>query len=201
MNNRERIIRYIDRQMRPEEKSRFEEELKNSSSLQNELEDCRKLLNEYHEGKDVPIDENYFVSLLPEFRTKISSGKKFKPYPVLGYGLVSAILIILISVIVLRNGEEILQTEDVISTLNDSETKYILDNYSGTDISLELAPDNSESYDSVLTSLLAENLVSGNPDLSYITDNSEDDFYNIAEDITESQAEIIYNEIINKKFF
>ena len=201
MNNRETIIRYLDEQMSPEEKSRFEEELKKSSSLQNELEEYRKLLSQFRDFKNIPVNESYFVNLIPEFRKKISSGKKYKLHPALGYGLVSAILIMILSVIFLRSGNEVPQTEDVISTLSDNETEYILNSYSGTDISLGVVSNNFEGYDSVLTYLLAENLVSENSDLSYITDNSEGDFYDITMEITDSQAEIIYNEIINKKFF
>jgi hypothetical protein len=196
--NRDRVIRYIDGQMSPEEKSYFEEELKNSLSLHNELEDCRKLLKKFHEVKDVSVEEDYFTNLLPEFRKKISSGRKFMAYPVLGYGLVSIIIIVFFSIIILRNSDEVPQTEDVVSSLSDNETEYILNNYSDTDMSLEIATNNSENYDSVLTNLLAENLVSDNPDLNYIIESSEGNFYNV---MTESQAEIIYNELINKKFF
>jgi hypothetical protein len=187
--------------MNPEEVSRFEEELKNSPLLQNELDDCRKLVNKYNEAKEVPIDRDYFVNLLPEFRMKISTNRKFKFHPAIGYGLISVVIILLFSIIILNDGGDTTQTEDIVSSMNESETEYILDNYSGQDLSLEVVGNNSETYDSVLTNLIAENLVSGNSDLNYVIENIDNNFYNLAGGITESQAEIIYNELINKKFF
>ena len=201
MSNKDRIIRYLDQQMSGDEKSGFEENLKNSSSLRNELEDYRKLFNKIREVKEVPVDEKYFINLIPEFRKKIISGKRFNFYPAVIYGVISVIIIIFFSLIILKNNNEVPGTEEVVSSLNDNETEYILDNYSNTEVSLDLIADNSENYDSVLTNLLADNLISENSDINYIIGNSEGNLYNFTRELTESQAALVYDELINKKFF
>jgi hypothetical protein len=201
MKSRERIIRYIDGQMNQEEKSLFEEELKKSSSLQGELEDCRKLLKEFREIKNISVDEKYFTNLLSEFRMKSSPGKKLKFYPAFGYSLIAALVIIFFSVIFLQDNGEIPQAEDVVSSLSDNEAEYILNNYSDQEIPSEIITNDSGSSDSILTQLIADELISGNPDLNYIMESSESNFYNTADEITETEANIVYSELINKKFF
>ena len=201
MKNKEKIIRYIDGQMDSKEKFRFEEELKNSSSLQNELEACRKLLGEFREVKNISVEEKYFIDLLPEFRAKISSAKKLRFYPSFAYSLAAVLLIVFFSVIFRQDDGEINQVENIISSLNDNETEYFLDNYSGLDFSSEIIVNDSESYDSILTQLIANELISGNTDLDYALESTENNFYGITDEITETEADIVYNELINKKFF
>ena len=201
MKSRERIIRYIDGQMNQEEKSLFEEELKKSSSLQGKLEDCRKLLKEFREIKNISVDEKYFTNLLSEFRMKSSRGKKLKFYPAFGYSLIAALVIIFFSVIFLQDNGKIPQAEDVVSSLSDNEAEYILNNYSDQEIPSEIITNDSGSSDSILTQLIADELISGNPDLNYIMESSESNFYNTADEITETEADIVYSELINKKFF
>jgi hypothetical protein len=196
MKNKEKIIRYIDEQMNPGEKFRFEEELKKSPSLKNEVEASKRMLNQFRDSGDIQSGD-YFNNLLPRFRKKeIKENKfKFKPAAALAAGALS--VIILFSIIFRQDDSQLQKYQNIITTLNEDEVRYFLNSYSNN--TSEFISNNQERYDSVLTEIIAQELTSENPDLNYIFDNAEINYGSRL--ITDKDADLVYDEIINKKFF
>ena len=64
----DKVIEYVDGNLSPAERVKFEEELKKSSVLQAEVNSYKDLLSQAESVKSVPVDEDYFTSIIPEFR-------------------------------------------------------------------------------------------------------------------------------------
>lgn len=76
MNNEKRIIEYLDGEMKPKEKARFEEDLRQDNFLRNEFSEIQKRigrLSGLREGDPIP---GYFSNLIPSFREKLKPGDR-----------------------------------------------------------------------------------------------------------------------------
>lgn len=101
--NSERILRYLSELMDEDEKAAFEIELKNNSSLSDELDMLRIKLKEFGLG-DVETDERYFGSLLPKIRSRIESPAKNKLIPRLAVGLPTIAAVVIAGIIFIKTG-------------------------------------------------------------------------------------------------
>lgn len=196
-----RIILYLDNQMSDEEKKSFENELSKSNELSIQLKNYRSVLNGLKVDEPKFSNEDYFADIIPNFRRKQSIEKKTTQVKT-AYALTLALSVLTIMFIVFdpfkrtENGS----IEKIISTVNENEALDIYDYYSG------IIPNvNSEQLNGVSDSLFSE-LISTEfdiqeGDLRSLVSLGRITTENLFSEIQSEEAELIYNEILKKKYF
>ena len=66
MNNDERIIKYLDGELKEDEKLLFEKDLSRSENLRKELAAYKKVLASIDEQKIIDVESTYFNNLVPK---------------------------------------------------------------------------------------------------------------------------------------
>jgi len=197
MDRTERIIKYIEDELTSVERSKFEEELKNSFELKKEFEKYLQLKNETIKLKDVELDKNYLDSIIPEFRKRLQSSKSRGIKFSLGYAfgiMLAFILSIAVVNYYLSSKSESTDLPEFAESLSDSQRIELLENLD--------------------TELTSTELVSGNVSVQEIDQliNAELEIssevietYDIAYDdlivgLEQDEVNKIYNEILSRNF-
>jgi hypothetical protein len=187
--------------MSDEEKKSFENELSKSNELSIQLKNYRSVLNGLKVDEPKFSNEDYFADIIPNFRRKQSIEKKTTQVKT-AYALTLALSVLTIMFIVFdpfkrtENGS----IEKIISTVNENEALDIYDYYSG------IIPNvNSEQLNGVSDSLFSE-LISTEfdiqeGDLRSLVSLGRITTENLFSEIQSEEAELIYNEILKKKYF
>ncbi len=189
--------------MDPNEKLLFEEKLKNSAQLRKELEKYKNFLNELKNLNEVKIDENYFIRTVPNFREtlKKKNQSKFSPEFALGLSALAAVLIVLILVInkpVVFNkpGTSLLTWQLTPNELSEAIKMY------GNQINIEYPPQSeSAHYDSVLDTLILNELNGTDESKNYIQSYVNIGLNNIIQNMNGKEADRIYKELLNKRIY
>lgn len=196
-----RIILYLDNQMNDEEKRAFEDELSTSHELSNQLKHYKNVIQSLNLDEQNFSDQDYFVNLIPKFRKNLSVEKKtFKAKT--AYAL-TAIVSVLAIVLVIFNpfkASENNSVDKLFSMLSENETTEILDYYFA-----DLATINTEQLngtsDSLFTELMTSELNLQETDLNRLVSADEISIESIYSEIKSEEADLIYNEILKKKYF
>ncbi|MFO7445777.1 MAG: hypothetical protein R6W90_05390 [Ignavibacteriaceae bacterium] len=201
MKVNEKIIRYVDGEMDTLEKKEFEKELENSTLLKEELSAYRNLLAETKGTQNIPVDDNYFVSVIPEFRLRQKKESKNKFFPGLAFGVSLAVIVLLFVITNNKEGGDVIPdntlaeytVEEVDSILN-----YYTPYYSDIDSAISNDKNISNAVDDML---LAELEKSGNDQEELYSYVSTAGYTQNITNLSSEEAEIVYNEILNKRFF
>ncbi|HVO73344.1 MAG TPA: hypothetical protein VMT35_04935 [Ignavibacteriaceae bacterium] len=195
MNNKDRIILYLDDQLSSGEREKFEEDLSNNPELRKELENYKKMLGNLKSMNILSADELYFVNNIPRFREK--PGGKRKRAAVKGIIYASSALVIvflILSLFLFKGPEKISDAKDY--TITEEQVKNLTDNYSNIDI------DNAASAvgDSVWDELISDEFNFSSETADSIL-QSLNGSVNYTEGLNEEEASLIYDRLINKEFF
>jgi len=201
MKNEKRIIAYLDNQMSNSEAKAFEEELKNSQELKTEFEEYKKFFFELDELKNIPVQENYFLGIIPSFRRKHEKRKTISLYPKYAYGFIVIVIVFIISYFLFNrdSGKTNPSIENIVSNLNEDELTQLLNTYQD-DYGEILIRNGYENQDSLLDKMIINELNLSNNSDRLLSSYSEDLNY-VFDNLNDEEAEIIYNEILNKNFF
>ena len=197
MKTDERIIKYIENELTPEERINFETYLKNSPQLREELEKYLTVKKEISNLKEVKLNENYLNSMVPEFRNKLDLPKTTSIKRKLGYafGVMLAFIIaaVILQKIFIKN-TEVNEVQQFTESLNENQKIELLENLNG---SLEDFYQMSENTtEMVLTNLLQTDLT-----INYEVAEAYDiNYTELFDGLSSSEAEKIYNEILNRNF-
>lgn len=194
----EKIIRYFEGQMNRSELQDFEQQVNSSPSLKKEIEGCRKFLEELSSTKDLSVDENYFINILPRFRVKLESGKRKKYYPRLAFA--SALLTVIIIFYLMPDGK-IVNSSNTANDLSTSEITDYLTTNSSQALLTNLPPDVETKYDSLLDNMIYNELNSDREDFSTASLYDKLDYNTIIQSIDRNEAAMVYEKLKNKKFF
>lgn len=197
MKNDERIIKYIENELTSEERIAFEIDLKNSTQLKRDYESILNLKNEITELKKVKLKQNYLDSIVPEFRNKLIIPENTTPKRNLVYAFAIMLAFILAAVIlqkIFTENTEVNKVKQFAESLNEDQKIELLENLNGN---LEdFYPLSENNDESVLTNLLQADLK-----IDYEVAEAYDISYpELFEGLSSSEAEQIYNEILNKNF-
>lgn len=198
MNRREQVINYLDGQMNVEEKLQFEKRLAGDLELQKETEKVRNLLSAAKASAEPDTNENYFISMLPEFHSRQAKKKKFH-FAKFAYSLSTAAAVILLLFILFKPGSTNTYSNltDLGNTLTESEINETLNQYSNDFSISELAGSASEKTDSIVSNIVADEL-----ELTPSLENTVADRYlstdEILGSINESEANELYSQLINE---
>ncbi|MGE5812679.1 MAG: hypothetical protein ACM339_14315 [Ignavibacteria bacterium] len=196
MNNKDKIILYLDNLLNPQDKEKFEENLKNSPELRHELESYKKVLENLKLMNIRSAGESYFINNIPVFREKLEKKKKVwiqKKYIYASSSLV--IVLLVLSLFLFRNAETIPNNGNN-PELTQDQIKSLTDGYANLEIDSAL----NNVADSVWNELLSDEL-----NFSYETADSILRTFNGNVDYTEGlndeEASLIYERLITKEFF
>ena len=197
MTTDERIIKYIENELSKNDRTAFEMELNNSAELREELNKYLGVKTETDELKKIKLNPLYLDSILPEFRNKLNPSKTFSVKKNLGYAFGIMILFIL-SIAILKNyfiGEtESTDLKEFTQSLNEDERIELLENLNDDSEVYNLISENiSESQ---LSNLFSANLEINNK----VAEAYNIEYYEIVDDLSEDEIEVIYKEILNTNF-
>jgi hypothetical protein len=190
------LLKYIEGSLTDDEKTRFESELNNSLSLQNELLRYKTVYDGFSAYKEIPADDDYFRNMVPRFRSKLPG--KLRRFPLLKVAYISsACLIVVMFAFLLLNKNT--PTPNIVENLDEHELTELLDKFSSEVSPSDLSAD--VFADSTINALYLSE-INITPDLdSYYFADKRSDVNTLIKDINDEEADNIYKEIINKKYF
>lgn len=204
MKTDERIILYVDGQMNEDEKASFEKEINNSTDLTDEINKYKKFLSNISDIKNVPVDNEYFVQMIPKFRGRLELQRKLKLLPKLVFS-VTTIAAVLIFFIFTFNKNNKSVSSAIPTSASQTSTPSSYSEFGSFSDQFNFSNMSSEEIansNSILDSLLIQELNLTPQSLSNISaDNSNTDLSSIVEGINEKEADRIYNEILHKKIY
>ena len=195
MINDERIIKYIENELTPEEKINFETDIKNSSLLREKLGKYLSVKKELSNLKEAKLAENYLDSIVPEFRNKLDYPKTTPLKRNLAYA--SAIMLaFVVSTVILQNvfteNTAVNQVQQFTESLNENQKIELLENLNG----------NLEGYYQISgnsAEIALAHLLQTDFKINYELAEAYDINYpDLVDELSASEAEIIYKEILNK---
>lgn len=197
--NRKKIIAYIDGSMTPEEKLLFDKEVEKSQELQRELQELKHFMETLKEVAAPPVNENYFINILPEFYSR-GSGKKKIRIPGIAYSLTAAAAVILILFFIFNplKSSEYTNTNELSINLTDQEMNKTLNGYENPYSLNDLMNSATSKTDSIVNNMVKDEL-----DLSSASiDKSVAEQYINTDDLLDSindiEANELYSQLINK---
>ncbi len=196
MNNKDKIILYLDNQLNTQEKEKFEKDLKNSPELRQELENYKKVLENLRRMNVQSAGESFFINNIPLFRERLEKKKKVWVQKKFIYASSALVIVLLVlSLFLFRNAGTI--PEDVKNlALTEDQIKNLTDSYAN----LELDSALSNVTDSLWNELLSDEL-----NFSYETADSILHAFNgnvdYNEGLNDEEASLIYDRLITKEFF
>ncbi len=190
MNDELRVVRYLDRQMSDEEKKSFEDELSSSKKLKKIFDEYSITFSELKNLNEIKINENYFSNLYARLREKDKSYKRKKFYYKFAYSLpvlILAVILLLINPFNPNNNEKTLIYSDSITT-----------NYSNDNISKTENKNILEEKNTINEKIINEE----NIEEYYPSYDNEDvkDIYNIINNLSDEELDLLYNELANKEY-
>ena len=193
----EKIFRYAEGEMTPEEKAQFEKELKASEVLMAELENYKNLLSEVVDLRAVESDERYFSNIIPEFRNNLEKKKKRSYHPALSFASAVVTVMILFFILPINNKN----IDDYVNNIPDSAISEYLNNYGDQQLMSNIPDDYVASYDSIADAMLYSQIRAelGTDVQASVYNNI--DYNSLVETINPQEADQIYAEMINKKIF
>lgn len=204
MEKNDRILKYLDDQMNEEERAAFEKELASSIELTAKFEEYRNLFSDIKKVKEISIDPSYFVNVIPNFRNRIESKKKKKILTNLALGFSTLTAVIIISLFIFQKPQNTnftsLSSHGIDSTLALLQVGVspLQDNFNFSNLSKA----EEMRYDSVVTSMLSNELDISSAGLNYLNETgSNSDLHSMLQDVNDVEANKIYNELLNKKIF
>jgi hypothetical protein len=196
-----RIILYLDNQMNDEERRIFEIELSKSVELSKQMESYKSIMHSMKIDENDFHDQDYFVNLIPKFRKILSSNKKsFKVRTAYAFTAAASVLVIVVLIFNPFKSSENDSLEELISTFSENEAVEILEHYSN-DLSNIKTEQLNRSSDSLFSGLISSELNLQETDLNRLVSEDEISIESIYSEIKSEEADLIYNEILKKKYF
>ena len=203
MKTDKRISLYLEGGLSPEDKKSFEEELKNSQDLQNEVNLYRKFISAVEDTKNIPVDDDYLNSIIPEFRRKLESKKEKRLYPKIAYAFPVLVILFLVLFVMFNTQKDRIIPENQTLTENNSGINGLLDisNFSVDQlIPSNISVKDKEEYDSELNNMIEKELDLSSDNTKFLVADKLLDFNSIIDNISQQDADMLYEDLLNKKF-
>ncbi len=195
----EKIIKYFAGQMSLPEIKNFEQQIDSSPELKKEVEKCRKFFDDLSSAQNLPVDENYFINMVPQFRTKLQGYRQKRYHP--KFAFAAALLTVIIIMFYAIPDRETRNDGNILNNFSTSDiTDYLSTNNDQTFVT-NLPADVQSNYDSVLDGMIYSELNSNDKDLAAASLYDKLDYNTIIKSIDQNEAAIIYKKLKNKNFF
>ena len=203
MKTDKRISLYLQGELNSEDKKSFEEELKKSPDLQNEVDLYRKFISSVEETKNIPVNTHYFNNIVPEFRRKLESKKEKRFYPKIAYALPVLVIMFLIFFFVFNTQKEnIIQNNKNLTENNSNLNSYFdVSGYSVDElIPADLSTKDKEEYNSEFNRMIEKELNIASDSTKFLVAEKLLDYNSIIDNISQQDADMLYKDLLNKKF-
>lgn len=204
MKTKDKIYNYLDNNLSIEEKNLFEKEISGSEELQKQINNYKSFKSDIDKLKYVKTDESYFAETIPKFRSRQEISHRFLLFPRISLNLASIVAVALVFIITISisNKRTFLQkSNSAIADTSGFNISGLLDP-SSDQINLGFMS-NAEAakFDSTLNTEMSKELDLSPNDLSYLSPDQSSDLSNLLQNINENDANDIYKEVLNQKFF
>lgn len=187
--------------MNDEERRIFEIELSKSTELSKQMESYKSIMHSMKIDENDFHDQDYFVNLIPKFRKNLSSNKwSFKVRTAYAFAAAASVLVLVILIFNPFKSSENDSLEKLISTFSENEAVEILEYYSD-DLSNIKTEQIDGTSDSLFSGLISSELNLQETDLNRLVSADEISIESIYSEIKSEEADLIYNEILKKKYF
>jgi len=197
MTSDERIIKYIENQLTPEERFAFESDIKNSSQLKEEFDKYLRVNAETNELKKLKVNPLYLDSTIPEFREKLDSPKSVSVKRNLGYAF-GIMLVFILSIVILNNylnnETELNDLTEFTQSLNENQKIELLEELNGESDDYNLLSENVSNRE--LADILANDMEIN----SEVAEAYDISYNELIVGLSEQKVDKIYTEILNRNF-
>jgi hypothetical protein len=197
MTSDERILKYIENELSPEEKKEFEKDLNNTTELRKEFEKYLRVNAETDEIKKVKLNSLYLNSVIPDFRKKLETPKSVSTRRNLGYAF-GVMLVFILSIVILKNflnnETEVNDLTEFTQSLNENQRIDLLEEINSELDDYNLISENisSEELSDILTTDMEIN--------SEVAEAYDISYNELIVGLNEQKVDKIYTEILNRKF-
>lgn len=193
MNNEEKVLKYFADDLSAEEKKKFENEIENSEELKIEFEKTGSMLAQLKQDSKIHADEIYFINLVPNVRMKMQNKRELFTIPRLAFSL-PVIIVFLVVTFTYKNNDVSFSLNEYKEKLNEAIEKASLDQLEDyIDISYN---DYQKSFSAVSFDLeLDDNIPIS---IGEKTLKSFDE-YDLINNLSEEEADEIYNKLLKSK--
>jgi hypothetical protein len=205
MKMNDKIILYLDGQLTGEERTAFEKELSESKSLKEQLNRMKDFNAGLGELKNISAENDYFVQMIPKFRSKHAQKKKFRFFPGITYSVSTATAIIIVMLFVtnknVKNEIHPAQNNPVSERIVSTDANQDAGSLSEQFGFINMSSEEIAISDTLLNTMLVRELDLTPQSLSDISqaDNNSVDIQTILQGVNDKEADAIYNEILHKK--
>ena len=176
----------------------FEEELKSSPKLRNDLESYKKLFNLVEETKNIPLSNQYTQTIIPEFRSRQERKRKHSFISKYGFAL-AFLFVFVVSYSIINNlMQENQNPKDLYTNLTNDEADFLAEKLN-LDFSKDLDSNAEVNIDSVYNEDLDQNINSSLSDRTFQSYSKDLSIKDLDQYLTENDVDIIYSELLNKK--
>jgi hypothetical protein len=197
MTTDERIIKYLENELSPEERNLFEINLNNSSELGEDLNKFLKVKTETDELKKIKLNSLYLNTLIAEFHKNLDSPKSVSVKRNLGYAF-GIMFIFILSISILKNlfssESPTIVLQEFTQSLNENQKIELLEDLNGDAEVYNLISENIS--DNELTNLLTTELEINNE----VAEAYDISLNELIVGLSEQKIDEIYAEILNRKF-
>jgi hypothetical protein len=197
MTTDERIIKYLENELSPEERNSFEMDLNNSAELREDFNKYLRVQEETGNLKELKLNPLYLDSILPEFRKKFEARKSLPFKKSLGYAF-GIMLIFILSISILKNffssESPTIVLQDFTQSLNEDQKIELLEDLNGDAEVYNLMTESIS--DNELTNLLTTELEINN-EVAEVYDIS---FNELIAGLSQQKIDEIYAEILKRNF-
>ena len=198
MSNEEKLINYLTNKMDKSEMDDFEEELKSSPKLRNDLESYKKLFNLVEETKNIPLSNHYTQTIIPEFRSRQERKRKISFISKYGFAL-AFLFVFVVSYSIINNlMQENQNPKDLYTNLTNDDADFLAEKLN-LDFSKDLDSNAEVNIDSVYNEDLDQNINSSLSDQTFQSYSKDLSIKDLDQYLTENDVDIIYSELLNKK--
>ncbi len=203
MKTDKRISFYLEDELTSEEKESFEKELLSSAKLQNELKLYRNFISTIEETKTISHDNDYFNNIVPEFRRRLEEKEARGFYPKVAYTVPALIIIFLIFFFLYNTqNEQMIPIKQNLTENNSNGNGFFdISNFSVDElIPSNLSSTDKDEYNSELNNMIEKELNISSDSTKFLIADKLLDYNTILDNISEQDADIVYKDILDKKF-
>lgn len=199
MIKNEKILKYILNELSEREKEDFENHLKVSSELQNQVDAITLKLNKLNNLNEIKTDGQYFVNIYPRFLQKLDEEKTRIPFHKFAVGL-SFVLILLFTISIgIKNGLLPNQMIDKNELTNEIEILSYLNSTYNYSANPEVFVHSSFNDSTLISGAIADYLIE-KTSIRKFMDENHIDIRAVYEDLSDDEFDNYYAELTESEF-
>jgi hypothetical protein len=193
-------VKYLDGDLTPEDKIILEKEISSSEELQHQTRLLKTTLEKSGVLKEARIGDDYFINMIPKFRLKKNDRQIVVMNPAIAGGVLMILTFVLTLFFLDSKTINNVVSENVISDeFDQDEINSMLENLSYRNSEYDLIKSDEVNLDSLIERYISDDILSVSVGDKNTSQNIN--FYPDEIQISESEADNLYAEILNKKFF